>query len=264
MLFVASCLLTGLALTLCQSGLIPASAGVLFFDGLIYGVLFGILTFLLWFVVLFADLSGGNPFQKVVNHTALLVLLLLIWTGGGYLLEQLFFPRNTTLELSKSISLKTVFGFLAFLSVLRMYLDWKRLKLILEEETSELMQNKIPENLEHSKVTRNRLEKISVKNGQKIHVIVVSDVFFLQADGDYVMIHSTTGRFLKEQTMKYFEENLSVEKFVRIHRSCIVNVDHISRIELYEKQNYRITLKNGQQLKASPAGYKLLKSTLQL
>jgi len=94
--------------------------------------------------------------------------------------------------------------------------------------------------------------------------VQVSDILYLQAEGDYVMIHTAEGKYLKEQTMKYFEENLPAERFVRIHRSCIVHADCISKIELYEKQNYRITLKSGQQLKASSTGYKQLKAALKL
>jgi DNA-binding LytR/AlgR family response regulator len=64
--------------------------------------------------------------------------------------------------------------------------------------------------------------------------------------------------------MKYFEEHLPSNLFVRVHRSCIVNVQVISKIELFEKQNQLLTLQNGLQVKASATGYKLLKRTLNL
>ena len=78
------------------------------------------------------------------------------------------------------------------------------------------------------------------------------------------MIHSTKGKFLKEQTMKSLEYTLPADKFVRVHRSNIINVDFIARIELYDKQTQLLKLKNGAQVKASLAGYKLLKKTLGL
>jgi len=68
---------------------------------------------------------------------------------------------------------------------------------------------------------------------------------------------------MKEQTMKFFEQNLPTH-FVRIHRSYIINTDNISRIELYGKENYNIHLKNGVSLRASIGGYKLLKERLLL
>jgi DNA-binding LytR/AlgR family response regulator len=79
-----------------------------------------------------------------------------------------------------------------------------------------------------------------------------------------VHIFTESGKYMKEQTMKYFEEHLSPSKFVRVHRSCIVNVDAISRVELYEKQTQLLILKNGIQIKMSQAGYKLLKGRLKL
>jgi DNA-binding LytR/AlgR family response regulator len=107
------------------------------------------------------------------------------------------------------------------------------------------------------------LERIAVKSGQKIHVIIVSDILYLQAEGDYVQIFTNDGKYLKEQTMKYFENNLP-SQFVRVHRSYIINIETISRIELYEKQNQQLTLKNGHKIKISIAGYKLLKLRLNL
>ena len=254
-LYLSLCILTGLALTLCQFGLVPVSAGVLLLDGLMLGILAGLLAYLLWFVVFFAELSGGQPMQRIVNHSALMVLLLAVWVGGGYLLELLFFPASAG-ALSKTLPLKAVFGLLLFLSVIRLYQDWKREKDLLEDE--------LPDSPVVLSTPQKFLDTISVKTGQKIHLVQVSDILFLQADGDYVMIRTAEGKYLKEQTMKYFEENLPAERFVRIHRSCIVHADCISKIELYEKQNYRITLKSGQQLKASSTGYKQLKAALKL
>jgi DNA-binding LytR/AlgR family response regulator len=107
------------------------------------------------------------------------------------------------------------------------------------------------------------MKRIAVKSGQKIHVITVSDVLYIQSEGDYVQIFTSDGKYLKEQTMKYFETNLP-SQFVRVHRSYIVNIEAISRIELYEKQNQQLTLKNGHKIKISIAGYKLLKLRLNL
>ena len=76
----------------------------------------------------------------------------------------------------------------------------------------------------------------------------------------------TTGteKYLKEKTMKYMESHLDSSQFVRIHRSYIVNVNQIARLELYEKETYHVLLKNGTSLRASIAGYKELKRLLNL
>ncbi|MDR1198285.1 MAG: LytTR family transcriptional regulator DNA-binding domain-containing protein, partial [Prevotellaceae bacterium] len=61
-----------------------------------------------------------------------------------------------------------------------------------------------------------------------------------------------------------FEENLPSQQFIRIHRSYIVNVNEVAKIELYEKESYRVCLKNGEVLKASSNGYKALKAAVSL
>ncbi len=108
------------------------------------------------------------------------------------------------------------------------------------------------------------LSRVAVRSGSKIQVIATNDIQFLEADGDYVMIHTRDGRFLKEKTMKYFESHLDPQKFIRIHRSFIVNVDEMLRIEQYDKDNHILVLRNSNKLKVSAAGYKLLRKKLKM
>lgn len=108
------------------------------------------------------------------------------------------------------------------------------------------------------------IERISVKIGQKLDLINLNDIIFLQANGDYVSIYSKEKVYLKEETMKYFENNLPPKQFIRIHRSYIVNVDFINSIENYKKNQFIVKLKNSYELKASLPGYKILKETLSL
>ena len=107
------------------------------------------------------------------------------------------------------------------------------------------------------------LTRIAVKDRQQIHVIPIDDIDYLEADGDYVKLHTANKSFLKEKTMKYFEENLP-KYFIRIHRSYIVNVNGVAKIELYEKDAYRVYLKTGDMLRASSKGYKNLKNAVSL
>jgi two-component system LytT family response regulator len=108
------------------------------------------------------------------------------------------------------------------------------------------------------------LERIAVKDRQQIYVIPIHEIDYIEAEGDYVRLYTKKSSFLKEKTMKYLEENLSAQQFIRIHRSFIVNVEEVSKIELYEKDNYRVYLKRGVMLKASSSGYKALKQAVRL
>ena len=108
------------------------------------------------------------------------------------------------------------------------------------------------------------LDRISVKDGARIHIIPIKEIFYLQACGDYVTLFTTSGQHVKEQTMKYFERSLPSPEFVRIHRSYIVNTEQILRVELFGKETYQVRLKDGTYLRASSAGYKLLKERLSL
>ena len=106
------------------------------------------------------------------------------------------------------------------------------------------------------------LDRVVVKTGSKIKVIPVSDILYLEAQDDYVMLYTHEGKFLKQQTMKYFEEVLSSSFFLRVHRSYIINVHEISQIEPYEKDSYRAILKNNIKIPVSKNGYGILKKKL--
>lgn len=114
----------------------------------------------------------------------------------------------------------------------------------------------------NSSVTK--LDRIAIKNGTKIDIISVDEIHYLQAEGDYVMIYTNQNRYLKEQTMKFFEARLNEKEFIRIHRSTIVHINQIKRIELFEKDSYVVILKNGTSLKTSNSGYKMLKEILSI
>lgn len=108
------------------------------------------------------------------------------------------------------------------------------------------------------------IARIAVKSGNKIDVIATDDIIYLEAEGDYVMIYTPNDSYLKEKTMKYFETHLDNHQFIRIHRSFIVNINEIVRLEHYDKENYLAILKNNVKLKVSSNGHKLLKQVLHL
>jgi two-component system LytT family response regulator len=117
----------------------------------------------------------------------------------------------------------------------------------------------------NASVPSEALSRIAVKQRNQIYVIPIGDIDYIEADGDYVLLHTPQGNFLKERTMKYFESNLPPQQVVRIHRSYIVNVDKVIRIELYEKEGYHIHLRGNKDIiKASAMGYKSLKEHIKL
>jgi DNA-binding LytR/AlgR family response regulator len=181
-----------------------------------------------------------------------------------YLVFYLIFPEDVFLILTTILPFKIVIGLLIFLIVIQFY---GIVPSVEPAEPTEDETEMVPEiaspGFTQKSTKKILLDKITVKSGSNINIIMVSDLLYLQAEGDYVILYTASARYIKEDTMKHLEEQLPPH-FIRIHRSCILNTNYISRIELYEKQNYKITLKPGQQLKASVTGYKLLKENLQL
>lgn len=105
-------------------------------------------------------------------------------------------------------------------------------------------------------------ERIVIKLGNKIKVISIYDISHLTADDDYVKIYTAEGEFLKNQTLAFFEKNLNPNLFVRVHRSHIVKIDQITKIEAYEKDGHLLILKTGQKIPVSKTGYPKLKAVL--
>jgi len=105
-------------------------------------------------------------------------------------------------------------------------------------------------------------QRIVVKDAGNIKIIPLADVLYLEAADDYVKINITEKYFLKHQTMGNFEQQLPAHQFVRIHRSYIVNIQHIHKVELYEKEQYCVILRNNAKLPVSRSGYTKLKGVL--
>jgi two-component system, LytTR family, response regulator len=106
------------------------------------------------------------------------------------------------------------------------------------------------------------LERILVKDGSKVHVIPVDKIDYIEAQDDYVAIKSDGKTHLKQERMAELERELDTSKFVRVHRSYILNLERIARIELYAKDSRMAILKDGTKLLISRAGYDKLKGLL--
>ncbi|MBI1768146.1 MAG: response regulator [Bacteroidetes bacterium] len=104
--------------------------------------------------------------------------------------------------------------------------------------------------------------RVVVKKGQNIVVLPVQRIHYFEAFDDYVKIHTTEGFYLKKKTMSYFEKTLDASQFVRVHRSYLMNLQELTRIEPMEKDNHVVLLKSGTRIPLSQTGYAKLKGVL--
>ncbi len=134
------------------------------------------------------------------------------------------------------------------------------------EKAAGKIQRKEPESSKVKNLIREplteKLERVVVKSINKIKVVPVQKINYLEAQDDYVMIYTDEGKHLKQATMKYFEDNLDPGVFIRVHRSYIVKIDQVIQLEPYAKDNYVAKLKNGTIIKISKSGFKNLKDKL--
>src|SRR5205085_844779 len=107
-------------------------------------------------------------------------------------------------------------------------------------------------------------QRIVIKDGSKIKIIPVSETMYLEAADDYVKIHTKDGYFLKNKTMNHFEQVLDKNQFVRCHRSYIVNIQQITRIDPYEKDNHVAVLRSAVKVPVSRSDYGKLRDVLAL
>ena len=122
------------------------------------------------------------------------------------------------------------------------------------KNTQALLQTTAPE----------RQDRIVVKIGTKIRIIPEPDILFLEADDDYIKVYTPDGAFLKSKTLGYFEKSLDPKKFIRVHRSYMLQISQITRIEPYEKDSHVAILKSGAKVPVSRSGYAKLKQVLGL
>jgi two-component system, LytTR family, response regulator len=106
------------------------------------------------------------------------------------------------------------------------------------------------------------LTRIVFRKGAGIKIIPLNMISYLASEDDYVMIYYSEGKALKPKTMKYYEDHLPPSLFMRVHRSYMVNIEQITRLEPYSKDNYVAVLKSGEKIPVSRTGYKMLREKL--
>jgi len=105
-------------------------------------------------------------------------------------------------------------------------------------------------------------ERVLIRDGANVHVLPVDQIDYVEAQDDYVAFKSAGKQYLKDQTLAAVEATLNPSRFVRIHRSFILNVDRIAKVELYAKDSRMAILRDGTRLPVSRAGYARLSQLL--
>jgi two-component system LytT family response regulator len=106
------------------------------------------------------------------------------------------------------------------------------------------------------------LDRIAVRDGTRVFIIPVAKLEYAEAQDDYVALVAEGKKHLKQQTISSLESALDPTRFMRIHRSYIVNLERVARVEPYGKDSHVAVLANGTQLPVSRAGYARLRSCL--
>ena len=131
-----------------------------------------------------------------------------------------------------------------------------------KQNTVVASENKVEQLLNTTTKQPDEKNRIVVKVGADIRIVSVNDVMYFEAYDDYVKIFTKDTYYLKKKTMNYYEQVLDSTHFFRTHRSFIINLQELTKIEPLEKNTYVVLLKNGKKIPLSRTGYSKLKETL--
>lgn len=106
------------------------------------------------------------------------------------------------------------------------------------------------------------VERVLVREGSRVFVIAAEKIDYIEAQDDYIAIKSDGKTHLKKQRLSDLQALLDPNRFVRVHRSYILNIDRLARLELYAKDSRMAILKDGTELQVSRSGYDKLKEML--
>ena len=226
-------------------------AAALLADGAVFAATFAFECIIVWNIIKYVLRPMVSGYLN--QYLMIIGFFVVVSTAGVELVANYLVDNENLIAFAKTLPARGLVLALLYAAVVQFYNQ----RLNADDEPDD------EPTAEPSSAPTEPIDKITVRSGQKISVINIADVNFIKADGDYVSIATETGRWLKEQTMKYYEQNLPTADFVRVHRSYIVNVAKISKIERYGQQQL-IELRNGEKIKVSNSGYKALKERLKL
>lgn len=241
------------ALAFGYSSKMPAYA--ILTDAILCSFLFYTGAVAIWSVYTFSHFESLNSSIHLAVNIGYCVISLILFSGLELLIADIAYPEYIGAFISQLIP--RIFCQIIIYIAFRWYYLSNQ-----PEEMAETLpddsNNDCSEPDDHKQV-----ERITVKVGQKIKVIAIENIVFLKAEDDYVSIHTEEGHWLKSETMKKYEACLPQNMFARVHRSYIVNITKISKIERYG-QKQLLQLSDGTSIRVSATGYKLLREKLNL
>ncbi len=140
--------------------------------------------------------------------------------------------------------------------------DEARFRQAWDKASSAVRRHAVPAMRTLAALGEQRTDRILIRDGGNVHVVPAETVDVITAQDDYVQVMAGGRKFLKQQTMGEIESHLDPRRFVRIHRSTIINIDRLAKIELYAKDSRVATLKDGSTWNVSRAGYDRLRELM--
>jgi len=129
--------------------------------------------------------------------------------------------------------------------------SWERAKAHILRERNGGVDQRILALLEELKAGTSYLERLVIKSGGRIYFLETSEIDWIEAEGNYVSVHTGKKAHLLRETISSLESQLDPKKFVRIHRSSIVRIDRIQELQPWFHGEYRVILNSGTQLTLS-------------
>jgi two-component system LytT family response regulator len=124
-------------------------------------------------------------------------------------------------------------------------------------------QEGVPEVVRDAAAHKGPLGRVLIRDGARVHVIAAGKIDYIEAQDDYVQIRTEGKSYLKNQRLSDLESQLEADKFLRIHRSYLLNIECMSRIEQAGKDSHVAVLKDGTKLPISRSGYQKVRSVMQ-
>lgn len=133
----------------------------------------------------------------------------------------------------------------------RFEVSWQRAKAQVLRDRNGVVDQRILALLEELKAGNKYLERLVIKAGGRIYFLETTDIEWIEAEGNYVSVHSGKKSHLLRETISSLESQLDPKQFVRIHRSSIVRIDRIQELQPWFHGEYRVILQSGTQLTLS-------------
>lgn len=126
-----------------------------------------------------------------------------------------------------------------------------RVRAVLQYQQTRVFEQKIEALLQHLPSSKRYVERLLVRTAGGVQILPVHEIDWFEAEGDYVRIHKSGKKYLLRERMNALEARLNPQKFLRIHRSAVVNIDRIHAMQSRTNGDYAVILTSGAQLTLS-------------